>query len=812
MRRKQKFMSLVARLYVYSLLLAGGINLLWTSAQWGEFDVLRFVTYLVIATLAGGMKVQLPGVTGTMSVNFLFVLIGVLQLSIAETTVIAIFGTTVQSFWRAQERPRWIQVSFNLAAMVLATTVSFIVYELARSDDASIVAAFPLVIAASAFFVANTAPVAVIIGLTEHRKVVQVWRDCYLWSFSYYIVGAALAAAMTILAHFANWETSLIILPMFYLIYRSYRLYLGRLESETEHAAQMASLHLRTIEALALAIEAKDETTHDHLQRVRVYALEIGQELGLNHDQIEALRAAALLHDIGKLAVPEHIISKPGKLTPEEFEKVKIHPVVGAEILERVQFPYPVAPIVRSHHEKWDGSGYPDGLSGEDIPIGARILSAVDCLDALATDRQYRRAMPLDDALQVVVDGAGQAFDPRVVEILKRRSVELEEKARAGQLANDGLRLSTDVVVERGAAPDAGFEQEAPTEEPETIETEAVDFLSSIASARQEVQGLYELSQALGSSLSIEETLMVFTSRLRPLIPHNGSAVYILRDEKMIPVHTAGVDQGLFASLQIPLGEGLAGWVAANAKPMMNGNPSVEPGYLNDPTKFSVLRSALAVPLSGPDGVIGVLTLYHKDSDAFSQDHLRILLAVAPKVALSVQNAMRFHQASESATIDYLTELPNARSLFVELERCIQAAREEEHEVSLVVCDLDGFKQVNDRYGHLRGNHVLQRVASALRETCRSSDYVARMGGDEFVVIMPNVSGGTIEQRLTELREAVSFECEDVHISMSAGVACFPNDGENAEQLLAEADLRMYQDKKARKAATGGPVPIVAAS
>ena len=118
---------------------------------------------------------------------------------------------------------------------------------------------------------------------------------------------------------------------------------------------------------------------------------------GSPESELEALRAAALLHDIGKLAVPEHIISKPGKLTPEEFEKMKIHPVVGAEILERVKFPYPVVPIVRSHHEKWDGSGYPDGLKGEDIPIGARILAAVDCLDALASDRQYRKAIPLDE-------------------------------------------------------------------------------------------------------------------------------------------------------------------------------------------------------------------------------------------------------------------------------------------------------------------------------------------------------------------------------------------------------------------------------
>ena len=163
---------------------------------------------------------------------------------------------------------------------------------------------------------------------------------------------------------------------------------------------------------LALAIEAKDHTSHKHLQRVRVFAVEVAKELGFPEDEIEALRAAALLHDIGKLAIPEHIINKPGRLTPEEFEKMKIHTLVGAEILQRVAFPYPVAPIVRSHHERWDGAGYPDGLKGEQIPMGARVLAAVDCLDAMSSHRQYQNAMSLDAAMEKVASMSGSAFDP----------------------------------------------------------------------------------------------------------------------------------------------------------------------------------------------------------------------------------------------------------------------------------------------------------------------------------------------------------------------------------------------------------------
>ena len=250
------------------------------------------------------------------------------------------------------------------------------------------------------------------------------------------------------------------LLPVMYLIFRSYRLYLGRLDDQKRHAESMAELHLRTIEALALAIEAKDHKTHEHLQRVRTYAVELGKDMGLTDGDLEALRAAALLHDIGKLAVPEHIISKPGRLTPEEFEKMKIHPVVGAEILERVSFPYAAAAIVRAHHEKWDGTGYPYGLKDEEIPLGARILTAVDCLDALASDRQYRRALPLDQAMAEVEALSGRSFDPAVVVILKRRYVELERMTQAQPV--DSIGLSTDVRIEKGAEPAAGFQRTRP--------------------------------------------------------------------------------------------------------------------------------------------------------------------------------------------------------------------------------------------------------------------------------------------------------------------------------------------------------------
>jgi diguanylate cyclase (GGDEF)-like protein/putative nucleotidyltransferase with HDIG domain len=763
--------------------------------QWQSQDLLRFGAYLIIALLASGLKVVLPGINGTMSVNFLFILLGVLELSFSETVIIGCAATLVQCFYKMSRPTKAARVLFNVCSMMApAIAASYWVYHHSTSVFRH---SMPLMLMAAGctFFLTNTVPIAVVISLAENRPFRKTWAECYFWSFPYYLAGAALVAMISYLNRYIGWQTSLLILPIVYWVYRSYRLYLGRLADEKRHVEDMASLHLRTIEALALAIDAKDHATHDHLQRVRVYALEIGKELGLGDDELEALKAAALLHDIGKLAVPEHIINKPGRLTAEEFEKVKIHPVVGAEILERVQFPYAVVPIVRSHHEKWDGSGYPDGLKGEEIPIGARVLTAVDCLDALASDRQYRRALPLDEAMDYVASLGGKEFDPQVVDILKRRYIELERMAQTHPTTTS-LALSTDVKVERGSAPAAGFEKESQSH-PTASD---VDFLISIAAARQEAQMLFELTHDLGNSLSLDETLSVVSVRLGKLVPYDAIAIWVRKDEAVVPKYVTGDNCRLFSSLEIPLGQGLSGWVVQNHKSVLNGNPSVEAGYLNDPSKLSTLRSALAVPLEGVSSIIGALTLYRTESDAFNKDHLRVLLAISSKIALSVENALKFQQAQSSATTDFLTELPNARSLFLHLDGEVARSKRTHTVLAVMVCDLNGFKSINDRYGHIEGNKVLRLFAQALKKTCREYDYVARMGGDEFVIVAPGLTPEAAKAKaeaISGLAVAAGQEiCGGDLLSASVGTAFFLQDGTDVEQLLAEADRRMYMVKQ----------------
>src|SRR2546427_209411 len=766
-----KSMSISARVYIISTAILGFAIIGHAILQWESQDLARFFSYFFIAILASTLKVILPGITGSMSVNFLFILIGILDLSFPEPIVIGCTATMVQCVWKALTRPKPVQLVFSVSGMAIAIAASDFVYHSHLAQLPGINLPVRLGLAACTYFLTNTIQVAVVISMVEKKSVKKVWQECYFWSFPYYLLGAAIAGLLSALNRSLGWQTSLLILPVIYFIYRSYCLYLGRLEGEKMHAQEMADLHLRTIEALALAIDAKDATTHDHLRRVQVYALEIGKELGMSERELEALRAAALLHDIGKLAVPEHIISKPGRLTPEEFEKMKIHPVVGAEILERVRFPYPVVPIVRAHHEKWDGTGYPFGLRGEEIPIGARILSAVDYLDALASDRQYRRALPLEEGIQRLAAESAKSFDPKVVDVLQKRCLHL------GKLVEDQFgrevasKLSTDVKVERGLAPAAGFEDISVKDPP----GQEANFLSSIAAARQEAQTLFELSQDLGASLSLGETLSVFCLKLRRLVPYDAIAIYVKRNTELIPEYVNGDNFRLFASLRIPLGQGLSGWVAQNKKPIINGNPSVEPGYLNDPTKFSTLRSALAIPLEGLAGVVGVLAVYHAERDAFTSDHLRILLAISSKMALAVENALKYEQAESSATTDYLTGLPNARSLFLQLDRELARCKRDTSSLTVMVCDMDGFKQINDRFGHLEGNRVLRLFAVALKESCREYDYVARMGGDEFVVVAPGLPPETVAKKADQLRELAKHAGHDVCgediLSLSVGQA-----------------------------------------
>ena len=789
-----RFMGWPAATFIVTQVLVGIPLLPYALLQWHTENPLRFASFLGVALGASVFKVRLPGIQATMSANFLFILVGILDLSYPETLLMGCLGGLVQTLWQSKPRPRFVQLLFNFANLAISISLANLVFHSPYAYNLGL--RWPLLLAAAStvYFAMNTMSVSGIIAMTERRNPVMVWKECYLWSFPYYLLGALIAGGVSIINRSLGWQVAILVLPVVYWIYRSYRTYLDRLEAEKKHTEAIADLHLRTIEALSLAIEAKDHNTHDHLKRVQTYAMQIGKDFSLGESELNAIRAAAMLHDIGKLAVPEHIVSKPGKLTPEEFEKMKIHPIIGAEILEQVEFPYPVVPIVRSHHEKWNGTGYPDGLSGEAIPIGARILSAVDCFDALTSERPYRRAMSTDEAMALLRAESGQSYDPRVVACLERRYKELEEEVSRSKRQGSPLELLS--KVNRPVAPSAGF-----ADVPNEAEVRAASFLASIVSARQEAQLLFELAQTLGNSLSLRETLSVVAVRLKEMIPYDAIVFYIYEEGKLIPRYVHGVDYDLFTSIEIPLGQGVSGWVAQTEKPIINGDPAAETKYLGERAQIPVLQSVLSVPLRGRDGAAGVLSLYLRAKQGFTKDHLRLLLAASSKLGLSVENALQYERAQDTASTDFLTELPNARWICVHLEQEIARSRRNGTPLAVLLSDLNGFKNVNDNFGHLVGNKLLQEIAKNLKNACREYDHVGRLGGDEFVFVLPELSKEGAEE--LKLRLAVAVEeagqsiCGTKVVTASIGCAFYPKDGSSAEELLSEADHRMYEIKEA---------------
>jgi diguanylate cyclase (GGDEF)-like protein/putative nucleotidyltransferase with HDIG domain len=565
------------------------------------------------------------------------------------------------------------------------------------------------------------------------------------------------------------------------------------IDEERRSARQMSELHLATIEALVLAIDAKDQTTPNHISRVQAYAAGVARAVGMPDTDVQAVRTAALLHDIGKLAIPDHILAKPGPLTPEEFQKVHVHPEVGAEILRSVPFPYPVASLVRAHHERWDGRGYPSGLKEHDIPLGARIICIADYFEALTSDRPYHKAISQNAAVAVLKQAAGNALDPRLVDvfvdILPTLAVEVDPANSSMPRMAPRMQTGDD---ERTAAT-------SPAAEIATV-------FDNIAVAHREIYALYQIAQTMGTKLAVADTMALISSKLSTLVPFSACALFLYSPsrEQLQCRFASGVDSELIQQLTLRSGQGLTGWVARNRRPLDNARPATDLEAMgsNAPT---VLQSALVCPLVFNDRLIGTLGVYHMEPSFYSEDHARLLDRVCEQAAAVINNAIVFEQTQEDSLTDPLTGLPNTRSLFQHLARELARAERHKSDVSLVVMDLDDFKEINDSFGHRVGDWALREVARVLRAGIRPYDMCVRYAGDEFIVVLAGCGRSEAESKRHELQEAVGQIVLEVGpdrrvpLSISAGIAVFPHDGDNYDALVAKADRQMYEDKSRRK-------------
>ncbi|MDP2391464.1 MAG: HD-GYP domain-containing protein, partial [Acidobacteriota bacterium] len=460
-------LPLAARVYIGAVVAVGALLVVWLGPK-STFDSPYLFTVLLLASaITSAFKVSLPLAKSgsTMSVSYAVDFAALLLLGPNETMIVAVISAWSQCTFRMKVKNPVYRTLFSMACLAITVQAAGFAYEFMGGVAGTLAndvpgLAKPLVAAATMYFVFNTCLIAIAVALATRQPFLAVWNQNFLWSAPSYFVGAGAGALGTWAVMTSGVAVGLLASAPLYLTYRTYKVYLGRIDDERRHVEEMADLHLATIEALALAIDAKDQTAQSHIRRVQVYATGIARGLGMSDTEIQGVKTAALLHDIGKLAVPEHILSKPGPLTQEEFQKIRVHPQVGAEIISAVPFPYPVAPLILSHHERWDGKGYPQGLKGEEIPLGARILSVVDYFDALTSDRPYHKAMTHEAALALLQQEAGRALDPTVVAMFLKMEVEMAAAAGTIDTATP-RRLSLEPTNERGR-PAVGFQPESP--------------------------------------------------------------------------------------------------------------------------------------------------------------------------------------------------------------------------------------------------------------------------------------------------------------------------------------------------------------
>jgi diguanylate cyclase (GGDEF)-like protein len=545
----------------------------------------------------------------------------------------------------------------------------------------------------------------------------------------------------------------------------------ARLEAESNAGKQLC---IAAIESLAYAVEGRTSYNLGHLSRVQAYTVAVARELGLSPDEIDGLRIASLVHDIGRLGVPDNILVKEGALTEVEREKVQAYPILGGRLLATIPFPWPVVPVVRHHREHFDGSGYPDGLSGDEIPLGSRILAVVDAYDALVHGGSYRSGQPAAEAMVQIERAAGSQFDPQVVSVFRsvvdRVNAEIKQ-AEAGEHAHS-----------------AAFE---------------------IARAQREVQALYELACSVGTTLCLDDTLQTLARRILTIVSAATCVIYLHEeDTEFLHAYAAfGMNHWFFRRSRARIGTYLTGRVASRGEAVATGFMPDDIQLRHTPEPWTPLRSTLIVPLKADGQVIGTINLYHVEPDAFQPDDMRVMIFVGELAGRALKNARLFAQTQETAFTDAVTGLKNRRFLRQFLEQELNRARKNNHPIAVLGLDLDRFKPVNDLYGHERGDQVLREIGQLLQSMVRNYDLAARYAGDEFAIVLPETYAKEAEVVARKIKAAVDKYAEGLveadpafpRIGVSVGVATFPEDATDAQGLLACADQVMYGNKRAER-------------
>jgi len=624
--------SPVLPFYVHSVIAIGVGAIVWSLPALARMPhAIVWMLFTALALLTGRFTMKIASLSANISVTDTFFIASAMFFGPEAATIAVAINTSLVSFRRGHSLER---VGFNTAApalaMWLASHAFFLsagIAPLAQAPAPLARLIVPLIILTATYFLFNSGLMACAIGLDTRQRAVRIWRQHFLWLSLSYLAAASVAFCLIVLIQQVSLAAAAMVLPLLVIFHLTLSTSFGRLEDAQRHLGDMDHLYLSTVETLAMAIDAKDDVTHDHVRRVQAYAMGLAKELGVTDELVlKAIEAAALLHDTGKLAVPEHILNKPGKLNEAEFEQMKRHVDVGADILSLVEFPYPVVPIVRCHHESWDGSGYPRGVRGEDIPIGARILSVVDCFDALTSDRPYRAAMTNEAAFDILRERSGKMYDPRVVE----RFIAVQPLIAPADADDAQARQQVIQQIVRSA--------KAPAP---AADTAAAPAASSVP---EEVLAFVSLSRLASGDHTASDVLALASMLLRDTASPSTLAWYVLDPaaNALKVAHASGPAADLFRGLSIPIASRLSGWVAANRQPIVNSDPALDLG--SEQAATASLQSCLSVPLVTGESLVGVLSIYASRPHAFTEDQGRLMQMIAPHVATAVSRGRRQEQ------------------------------------------------------------------------------------------------------------------------------------------------------------------------
>ena len=806
------------------LLLSATLN----TVNLAFFSVHRINSWLILLLLtvaASRLTVLVTSTDGTQRTResiadaFVFVAVMIYAAPAASAPGPAVLLAALVGFVSSYRVNTNRQVLLKIGMAVISTTIAATFYGVLVDffDGEGFVAdgslpldrfLIPVLVLAALQYVLSTVVTSWFLSFEAGGDLVLIpSQETIVWTLTTKLAGAASAVLFYAAIMGKGVAYAVLGLLLSALVHFLYRFNERRLQEvrhaeaeQRRHVEEMATIHMNTIESLAIAIDAKDQTTHGHVRRTQIYATQMGKLFNVSPKELQALHAGALLHDIGKLAVPEYILNKPGKLTEAEFAKMKIHPTVGGDILKRVNFPYPVEDIVRYHHEKWDGSGYPKGLSGQGIPLVARIISVVDFYDATRCDRPYRKGMKREDSLNLLRGMVGSSFDPKVVETFIKHVEEFDRMIDAIDI-QEQVASAPAMDTQTATKPDAGLASDILG-----LPEESAGF-RSISEAQREVFALHEIAQTIGSSLNLSDTVTLVANKLRSIVPFDTCIIFLVDDRsgKAAPVHAVGEDSQIFARRRVNIGEGITGWVIANSRSMCNANPDLDMVGVPDEV-VKRFRGILVSPLVREEGAFGAIALYSQSRTSYSSEHVRLLESVCQHASSALNNALTHEKTRESALVDPLTELPNARGFYMMLEQRIAECQRMNRESLSVICmDIDDFKIINDKYGHSTGDRLLASVAGVIRRELRQMDILTRYAGDEFVAIMPMASSKMASSICDRIRNAVEEHLFSVRegtligLGVSVGVACFPEDGETSEELLTASARRMQNDKHGRK-------------